>query len=147
MRHSLLDQSAEHGLSSRIRRVTQMDFVVMIKHWWAEMGTSSALMSSVKLASEKQFCVMPFANTTKLVSCCDPRACLQCPDQALMTARAGHTQHGQVPSKCRGTAFARVCRPGAMRSLLSSDKAAYRAVEACQYQRCQKHEHGHMQGG
>ena len=40
----------------------QMDVVVMIKHWWAEMGTSSALMPSVKLAPEKQICVMPIVN-------------------------------------------------------------------------------------
>ena len=39
-----------------------MDIVVMIKRWWAEMGASRALMPSVKLAPETQFCVMPIAN-------------------------------------------------------------------------------------
>jgi len=55
LRHSLLDQSAEHGLSSKNRQVMQMDIVVMIKRWWAETGTSSAFMPSFKLAPETQF--------------------------------------------------------------------------------------------
>ena len=40
----------------------QMDIVMMIKRWWAEMGTSSALRYSVKLTAEMQLCVMLIAN-------------------------------------------------------------------------------------
>ncbi len=62
LRHSLLDQSAVHGLSSKNRLVTHMDIVVMIKRGWAKVSTSSALMPGVKPAPEMQFCVMPIVN-------------------------------------------------------------------------------------